>query len=89
MWAKFCKENNLDKDAWQKWFQSQRRLFRKVTYIKSDQGEPVLTERQKWTRDNFDFLRDHIMCHHTGLLRGLLLKPVQQRSHHPDGRLCT
>ena len=28
---------------------------------KSGQGEPLLTERQKWTRDNFDILRDHIM----------------------------
>ena len=57
VWAKFCEENNLDKDACQKWFQNQRTLFGKVTNIKSGQGEPVLTERQKWTRDNFDFLR--------------------------------
>ena len=28
------------------------------------QGEPVLTERQKWARDNFD-LRDYIVCHLT------------------------
>ena len=27
--------------------------------------EPVLTERLKWTRDNFDFLGDHIMYHLT------------------------
>ena len=60
VWAKFCEENNLDKDACQKWFQSQRTLFGKVTHMKSGQGEPLLTERQKWTRDNFDFLRDHI-----------------------------
>ena len=33
--------------------------------MKSGQGVPVLTERQKWTRDNFDFLRDHIVCHLT------------------------
>ena len=26
--------------------------------MKSSQEEPVLTERQKWTRDNFEFLRD-------------------------------
>ena len=63
--AKFCEENNLDKDACQKWFQSQRTLFGKVTHMKSGQGEPVLTERQKWTRDNFDFLRDHIVRHLT------------------------
>ena len=81
VWDKFCEENNLNKDACQKWFQSQRKLFRKVTHMKSGQGEPVLTERQKWTRDNFDFLRDHIVH--------LLLKPVQQRAHHPDRRLCT
>ena len=30
-----------------------------------DLGESLLTERQKWTRDNFDFLRDHIMRHLT------------------------
>ena len=65
VWAKFCEENNLDKDACQKWFQSQRTLFGKVTHMKSSQGEPQLTERQKWTRDNFDFLRDHIVCHLT------------------------
>ena len=64
MWDKFC-ENNLDKDACQRWFQSQHTLFGKVTHMKSDQGEPQLTERQKWTRDNFDFLRDHIMRHLT------------------------
>ena len=38
----------------------------KVAHMKSGQGEPVLTEKQKWTRDNFDFLRDHIECHLTG-----------------------
>ena len=31
--------------------------------MKSGQGDPVLTE--KWSRDNFDFLRDHIVCHLT------------------------
>ena len=55
----------MDKDAYQKWFQSQCKLYGKVTHMKSSQGEPVLTERQKWTRDNFDFLRDHIVCHLT------------------------
>ena len=65
MWNKFCEENNLDKDACQRWFQSQHTLFEKVTHMKSGQGEPQLTERQKWTRDNFDFLRDHIMRHLT------------------------
>ena len=38
VWAKFCEENNLDKDACQKWFQSQHTLFRKVTNMKSGQG---------------------------------------------------
>ena len=42
VWAKFCEENNLDKDACQKWFQSQCTVFGKVTHMK-----PVLTERQK------------------------------------------
>ena len=28
-------------------------------------GKAVLTERQKWTRKNIDFLRDHIMRHLT------------------------
>ena len=65
VWAKFCEENNLDKDACQKWFQSQHTLFGKVTHLKSGQGEPLLTERQKWTRDNFDFLSDHIVRHLT------------------------
>ena len=65
VWAKFCEENNLDKVACQNWFQSQRTLFGKVTHMKSGQGEPLLTERQKWTRDNFNFLRDHIVRHLT------------------------
>ena len=65
VWDKFCDKNRLNKDACQKWFQSQRTLFGKVTDMKFGQGEPVLTERQKWTRDNFDFLRDHIVCHFT------------------------
>ena len=54
----------MDKDG-QRWFQSRRTLFRKVTHMKSGQGKPQLTERQKWTKDNFDFLRDHIVCHLT------------------------
>ena len=61
VWDKFCEENNLNKDACQKWFQSQRTLFGKVTHMKSGQVEAVLTERQKWTRENYDFLRDHIV----------------------------
>ena len=65
VWDKFCEENNLDKDACQRWFQSQRTLFGKVTHMKSGQGEPLMTERQKWTRDNSDFLRDHIVHHLT------------------------
>ena len=47
VWDKYCKENNLDKDACQRWFQSQWTLFRKVTQMKLGQGEPQLTERQK------------------------------------------
>ena len=35
VWDKFCDEHNLDKDACQKWFQSQRTLFGKVTHMKS------------------------------------------------------
>ena len=55
----------MDKDACQGWFQSQHTLFGKVIHMKSGQGELQLTERQKWTRDNFDFLRDHIVHHLT------------------------
>ena len=33
--------------------------------MKSGQGEPQLTERQKWTTDNFDFFKDHMMRHFT------------------------
>ena len=66
VWDKFCEENNLEKDACQKWFQSQRTLFGKVTHMKSVLGGPQLTERQKWTRDNFHFLMDHIVCHLKG-----------------------
>ena len=40
-------------------------LFGKVTHMKPGQGEPQLTEKQKWTRDKFDFLRDHIVRHLT------------------------
>ena len=64
VWDKFF-ENNIDKDACQRWFQNQHTLFRKVTHMKLGQGEPQLTERQKWTRDNFDCLRDHIVSHLT------------------------
>ena len=48
IWDKFC-ENNFDKDSCQRWFQSQRTVFGKVTHMKSGQGEPLLTERQKLT----------------------------------------
>ena len=54
VWDKFCEENNLEKDACQKWFQSQHTLFRKVNHMKSVLG------------DNFDFLMDHIVCHLKG-----------------------
>ena len=66
VWDKFYEENNLEKDAYQKWFQSQHTLFRKVTHMKSVLGGPQLTEQQKRTRDNFDFLMDHIVCHLKG-----------------------
>ena len=66
VWDKFCDEYKLDKDACQKWSQSQRTLFRKVTHMKSVLGGPQLTERQKWTRDNFHFLRGHIVRHFKG-----------------------
>ena len=55
----------MDKDACQRWFQSQRTLFGKVTHMKSGKGESLLIERQKWARDNFDFIRDHIVHHLT------------------------
>ena len=61
VWDQFCEENNFDKDVCQRWFQSQHTLFGKVTHMELVMGEPQLTERQKWTRDNFDFLRDHIV----------------------------
>ena len=61
-----CEERNLDKDACQKWFQSQRTLFGKVTHMKSVLEGLQLTERQKWTRDNFHFLRGHIVRHLKG-----------------------
>ena len=38
VWDKFYEENNLNKDACQKLFQSQRTLFGKVTHMKSSRG---------------------------------------------------
>ena len=86
---KFCEENSLDKDA-----RARATLFGKITLMQSGQGKPLLTERKKWTRDNFDFLRTTLCAIlqqkvNSGLPRGLLLKPVQQQAHHPDGKLCT
>ena len=94
VWDKFCEENNLDKDACQRWFQSQCTLFGKVTHMKLGQGKPQLTEWQKWTKDNFDFLRTTLCAIlqqkvNSGPPGCLLLKPMKQRVHHPDGRLCT
>ena len=37
VWDKFCEENNMSKDACQRWSQSQRVLFGKVTHMKLDQ----------------------------------------------------
>ena len=65
VWDKFCNENNLNKDVCQMWFQREGTLFGKVTHMKFSHGEPVLTERQKWTKNNFDFFSDHIMRHLT------------------------
>ena len=95
VWDQFCEENNLDKDACQRWFQSQRTLFSKVTHMKSVLGKPQLTERQKWTRDNFDILRDHIMRHLKGKSEfrapegSASQASAAERAQHPDGRLCT
>ena len=50
---KFCEEKYMDKDACQRWFQCKRTLMGKVTHMKLGLGEPQLTEKQKWTRDNF------------------------------------
>ena len=47
VWDQFCAEINLDKDACQRWFQSQHTLVRKVTHMKSVQEKPQLTEQQK------------------------------------------
>ena len=38
MCDKFCEEDNINNDACQRWFQSQRKLFRKVTQMKSARG---------------------------------------------------
>ena len=65
VWGQFY-ENNLDKHACQRWFQGQCTLFGKVTDMKSVLGRPQLTEWQKWSRDNFHFLMDHIVCHVKG-----------------------
>ena len=66
VWDKLCEENNLEKDACQKWFQSLCTLFGKATHMKSVLGGLQLTERRKWTRDNFHFLMDHILHHLKG-----------------------
>ena len=63
VWDKFCEKNNLDKDACQRWFQSQRTLFGKVTHMKLGQGEPQLIGRNG--PETIDFLRDNIMHHLT------------------------
>ena len=94
VWAKFCEDKNLDKDACQRWFQSQHTLFGKVTHMKSGQGKPQLTESRNRPETILSssgttscaILQQKV---NSGLPRGLLLKPVQQRAHHPDGRLCT
>ena len=39
VWEKFSIENNMDKHACQRWFQSQSTLFEKVAHMKSDQGK--------------------------------------------------
>ena len=105
VWDHFCEEKDacqrlfqsqhtlFGMDACQRWFH-QRTLFRIVTHIKLVLVEQQLTERQKWTRYNFDFLRDDIVRHlkekvNSWLQRGQLPKTEQQRAQHPEGRLCT
>ena len=39
VWDKFCEVNNLEKDAYQKWFQSQCTLFGKVSHMKLVLGD--------------------------------------------------
>ena len=46
VWAKFC-ENNLDKDACQKRFQSQRTLFGKLTHEVLPGGTSADREAEK------------------------------------------
>ena len=94
VWPKFCEENNLNKDACQKWFQSQRTFFGKVTHMKSGQ-EGTSADRGRNEPETILTSSGTTSCAilqqkvNSGLPRGLLLKAVQQRAHHPVGRLCT
>ena len=65
VWEKFCEGTIWIKMPAKSGSRASAHIFGKVTHMKSGQGEPVLTERQKWTRDNFDFLRDHNVHHLT------------------------
>ena len=45
----------MDKSACKRWFKSQRTMYGKVTHMKSGQGAPHFTDRQKWLKRNLGF----------------------------------
>ena len=57
-------ENNMEKAACKRWFQSQMTLYGKNTHMTSGQGAPYLTDRQNWLKKNFGCLHTHIHHHY-------------------------
>ena len=63
LWDKFCTENDMEKIACKRWFQSQMTIYRKLTHMESGQGALHLIDRQKWLKTNFGVLNTHIVIH--------------------------
>ena len=55
VWVKFCTENNMDKGACQRWFQSQHTLFGKVTHIEVGPGGTTADREAEMEQRQFSF----------------------------------
>ena len=60
LWADKAKEVGIPLADLQKWYETNRTRYGKISKRKSGDGARQLTPRQQWVLKSFDFLKDHI-----------------------------
>ena len=86
LWDKFCVENKMDKAACKRWFQSHRTMYGKIKHMKSGQGTPHFTEKQKWFKKISGFLNIHIV-HHCSSKSAFISQPVYLMLAHQKSQI--